>query len=121
MYRILVTSKSFAKYNGEIVDKIEGKMEFSIERPEKSNLTSKEIAEIIEPYDGIVCGIDKIDKQVMEAGTKLKIVHMHGTGTDHIDIAEASRRGIAVGNCPGANATAVAELNLAILLAEAGR
>lgn len=118
MYRILVTSKSFAKYNGEIVDKLK-ENGILIERPEKSNLTSKEIAEIIEPYDGIVCGIDKIDKQVMEAGTKLKIVHMHGTGTDHIDIAEASRRGIAVGNCPGANATAVAELNLAILLAEA--
>ena len=118
MFKILVTSKSFAKYEPELISELE-KNNIQIVRPVKDNMTSKEIAEIIESYDGIVCGIDSIDEEVIEAGKKLKIIHMHGTGTDHIDIDAATKRNIYVGSCPGMNATAVAELNLAILLAEA--
>lgn len=118
MYKVLVTSKSFAKYNPEIIDELQHKG-IQLVRCKRSNLNSQEIAQEIKGYDGIVCGIDKINKQVMEAEDKLKIIHMNGTGIDHIDIEEASKRGIYVGNCPGANAGAVAELNLGILLAEA--
>lgn len=117
-YKVLVTSKSFAKYNPEVVEELRSKG-IEIVRASKSNMTSGEIAREIEDYDGIVCGIDPINKEVIQAGKKLKIIHMNGTGVDHIDIAEATRRNIYVGNCPGANAEAVAELNLTILLAEA--
>ncbi len=117
-YKVLVTSKSFAKYNPEIVEELRGKG-IEIVRAKKSNMCSREIAEEIKDYDGIVCGIDPINKEVINAGGKLKVIHMNGTGVDHIDIDEATRRKIYVGNCPGANAVAVAELNLAILLAEA--
>lgn len=118
MYKVLVTSKSFAKYNPEIIDWLK-QQGIQIIRAEKSNMTSEEIAEVIGIYDGLICGIDKIDKTVMEAGEHLKIVHMNGTGVDHIDIEEATKRNIYVGNCPGVNAQAVAELNLGILLCEA--
>lgn len=117
-YKVLVTSKSFAKYNPEIVEELRSKG-IEIVRARKSNMCSREIAEEIKDYDGIVCGIDPINKEVIDAGKKLKVIHMNGTGVDHIDIDEATRRKIYVGNCPGANAGAVAELNLAILLAEA--
>jgi D-3-phosphoglycerate dehydrogenase len=40
-----------------------------------------------------------------------------GTSTEHVDVAAASRRGIFVANCPGRNATAVAELAWALILA----
>lgn len=117
-YKVLVTSKSFAKYNPEIVEELRSRG-IEIVRAKKSNMCSREIAEEIREYDGIVCGIDPINKEVIDAGEKLKVIHMNGTGVDHIDIDEATRRKIYVGNCPGANAGAVAELNLAILLAEA--
>lgn len=117
-YKVLVTSKSFAKYNPEIVEELKRKG-IELIRPEKCNMSSREIAEEIKDCDGIVCGIDPITEEVMNAGKKLKIIHMNGTGVDHIDIEAATRRNIFVGNCPGANAGAVAELNLAILLAEA--
>lgn len=117
-YKVLVTSKSFAKYNPEVVEELRSKG-IEIVRASKSNMTSGEIVREIGGYDGIVCGIDPINKEVIQAGRQLKIIHMNGTGVDHIDIAEATSRHIYVGNCPGANAEAVAELNLAILLAEA--
>ena len=118
MYRVLVTSKSFAKYNPEIMEELKEKG-IEIVRASASNMTSEQIADEVTDYDGLVCGIDRIDKTVMEAGRNLKVIHMNGTGVDHIDVKEATRRGIYVGNCPGANAQAVAELNLGILLCEA--
>lgn len=117
-YKVLVTSKSFARYNPEIIEELKSKG-IQIIRASKCNMNSHEIAEEVKDYDGIVCGIDPITEEVIDAGKKLKIIHMNGTGVDHIDIAAATRRNIYVGNCPGANAGAVAELNLAILLAEA--
>jgi D-3-phosphoglycerate dehydrogenase len=118
MFRVLVTSKSFAKYSPELVEKMES-FGIEIHRAQQSNMDSCRIAEIIGEYDGLICGIDKIDKHVIDCGAKLKLIHMNGTGVDHIDVDYATCKGIYVGNCPGANANAVAEYNLAILLAEA--
>lgn len=118
MYKVLVTSKSFAKYNPEIIDWLKAQG-IEIIRAGKSNMTSGEIAAEVAGYDGLVCGIDKIDENVISAGKDLKIIHMNGTGVDHIDIETATKHHIYVGNCPGANAQAVAELNLGILLCEA--
>lgn len=118
MYKVLVTSKSFAKYNPEVIDELKEKG-IELVRTGKSNMTDREIAEEIADYDGIVCGIDPINEKVISAGRKLRIIHMNGTGVDHIDVESATKHNVMVGNCPGANATAVAELNLGILLAEA--
>lgn len=117
-YKVLVTSKSFARYNPEVIEELRSKGIEIVWAP-KSNMCSREIAEEVADYDGIVCGIDPITREVIDAGKKLKVIHMNGTGVDHIDIQEATRKHVCVGNCPGANAGAVAELNLAILLAEA--
>src|SRR5262245_60470673 len=45
---------------------------------------------------------DRIDKAVIAAaGPRLKLIANFGNGTDHIDIAAARARGIAVTNTPG--------------------
>ncbi len=53
----------------------------------------------------------------MLAGGALKVVVRAGAGTNTIDVAAASRRGIYVSNCPGKNAIAVAELAFGLILA----
>jgi D-3-phosphoglycerate dehydrogenase len=53
---------------------------------------------------------------MLDAGA-LSLVVRAGAGYNTIDVAAASRRGIAVSNCPGKNAIAVAELAFALLLA----
>jgi phosphoglycerate dehydrogenase-like enzyme len=50
---------------------------------------------------------------------ELELIAVMGTGVDNIDLAAATRRGIAVCNCPGANARTVAEHTFALLLAAA--
>lgn len=53
----------------------------------------------------------------MDAAPSLKVVSKHGSGTDTIDKAAAAARGIQVVAAVGANAAAVAEHALALLLA----
>lgn len=54
---------------------------------------------------------------VMDAAPALKVIAKHGSGTDSIDQAAAGARGIQVVAAVGANAPAVAEHALALLLA----
>ena len=48
---------------------------------------------------------------------RLHLISVWGTGTDHIDLAAARARGVAVMSTPGANAHAVAEHTVALILA----
>ena len=50
---------------------------------------------------------------------KLRVIGRAGVGVDNIDLDAATRKGIAVMNTPGANAIAVAEHTLAMMLAMA--
>ncbi|MEE9275820.1 MAG: hydroxyacid dehydrogenase [bacterium] len=62
-----------------------------------------------------------ITERVLEAAPKLKIIAKLGVGVENIDIPAATRRGIPVTNCPGSNATAVAEAALGLILAAVRR
>lgn len=53
---------------------------------------------------------------VFSACPNLRLVSIWGVGTDHIDLASAARHGVTVCNTPGANAIAVAEHALALML-----
>ncbi len=53
----------------------------------------------------------------MDAAPSLKVISKHGSGTDTIDKAAAEARGIAVVAAVGANAAAVAEQSMALMLA----
>ncbi|MDZ4830072.1 MAG: NAD(P)-dependent oxidoreductase [Phycisphaerae bacterium] len=53
----------------------------------------------------------------LAATDRLALVVRAGSGTDSIDVVEASKRGIFIANTPGRNATAVAELVWGLILA----
>jgi D-3-phosphoglycerate dehydrogenase len=57
------------------------------------------------------------DDALMEHAPKLRVIGRAGVGVDNIDADAATRRGIVVMNTPGANAVAVAELTIALMLA----
>jgi phosphoglycerate dehydrogenase-like enzyme len=62
-----------------------------------------------------------VDQEVLQAAGPLRLIQQFGASTDGIDLAEASRRGIPVAIVPGANAVAVAELALHLMLCLARR
>lgn len=58
-----------------------------------------------------------VGARAMDAAPALRVISKHGSGTDTIDKAAAQARGVAVRAAAGANAAAVAEQALALLLA----
>lgn len=63
----------------------------------------------------------KFTDRVMAACPRLRLLSVWGTGTDHIDLAAASRRAISIRTTPGVSAASIAEHTLALLLAVARR
>src|ERR1700740_3257390 len=57
------------------------------------------------------------DDALMEHAPKLRVIGRAGVGVDNIDAEAATRRGVVVMNTPGANAVAVAELTIGLMLA----
>ncbi len=58
-----------------------------------------------------------VNAQVLRGADKLRVIGRAGVGVDNIDLEAATKAGIAVMNTPGANAVAVAEHTLALMLA----
>ncbi|MCW4051820.1 MAG: D-glycerate dehydrogenase, partial [Candidatus Bathyarchaeota archaeon] len=64
---------------------------------------------------------DKIDSEVFETATRLKIVSQLAVGFDNIDLQEATKRGIYVTNTPGVLTETTADFAWALLMASARR
>jgi glyoxylate reductase len=72
--------------------------------------------------DGLLCiPGDRVDRELLAAAPQLKVVSSFSVGVDHIDVAEATRRGIYVGHTPGVLTDATADHTWALLLATARR
>ena len=65
----------------------------------------------------ITAGGTPIGGAVMDTLPKLGAIVCYGTGYDGVDLAAAAQRGISVGNSPAANASAVADLAVTLMLA----
>jgi D-3-phosphoglycerate dehydrogenase len=59
----------------------------------------------------------QVDDALMESAPKLRVIGRAGVGVDNINAEAATRRGVVVMNTPGANAVAVAELTVGLMLA----
>lgn len=65
---------------------------------------------------------EKVDAELMDAvGPQLKVISNFAVGFNNIDIPEASRRGIRVGNTPGVLTDATADMAFALLISAARR
>jgi glyoxylate reductase len=81
--------------------------------------TRQELRRNIRNKNGILCTLsDKIDKQVLEeAGPNLKVISSYSTGYDHIDVREATKRGIIVTTTGDVLAETTADLTFGLILA----
>ena len=80
------------------------------------------LLEEVRDVDGLLPLLtDKIDASVMQAAPKLKVISNLAVGYDNIDVAEATKRGIVVGNTPGVLTETTADFAFALLMAAARR
>ena len=84
----------------------------------KIGLSPEEMVKIISDYDALMIRSgSRVTKEVIEAGTQLKIIGRAGVGVDNVDVNAATRQGIVVVNSPEGNTIAAAEHALAMMLA----
>src|SRR6202000_3536426 len=74
-------------------------------------------AEIADADGLVVRSAVQVDDALLASAPKLRVIGRAGVGVDNIDADAATRRGIVVMNTPGANAVAVAELTIGLMLA----
>jgi D-3-phosphoglycerate dehydrogenase len=78
------------------------------------------LAKQLESADAlIVRSAVQVNAELLGHARKLRVIGRAGVGVDNIELDPATRQGIAVMNTPGANAVAVAEHTLAMMLAMA--
>lgn len=83
-------------------------------RPE---LTKETLPMALEGVGILVVRSTEVTAHAIEVGKQLNLVIRAGAGVNNVDVEAASARGVYVANCPGKNATAVAELAMALILA----
>lgn len=83
----------------------------------KTGLPPVELVKIVPEYDALMIRSGtRVTKEIIEAGTQLKIIGRAGVGVDNVDVPAATRKGIVVVNSPEGNTIAAAEHALAMML-----
>ncbi len=112
---IVVTSPSFSK------NRILQKEIYRYFPNAKLNLDSKrftksELIEYIKDADGLIVGLDSIDREVLSHCKNLKVIAKYGVGLNNLDLDECRRLGIEIGWNGGVNRLSVAEMTLGYML-----
>jgi lactate dehydrogenase-like 2-hydroxyacid dehydrogenase len=85
-------------------------------------LSGAELAQAMDEFD-VLCPTvsDRIDAAAMNGGNRVRLIANYGVGFDHIDLAAAKAKGIAVTNTPGVLTDATADIAMTLLLMAARR
>jgi len=107
-----------------VAEKISSSAVAQLQEPGWTVLTADQLdgklPEHLESADAlIVRSAVQADSKLLEHARRLRVIGRAGVGVDNIDLEAATHKGIAVMNTPGANAVAVAEQTLGMMLAMA--
>jgi lactate dehydrogenase-like 2-hydroxyacid dehydrogenase len=115
--RVLVTRR----WPAEVERALQERFEVVLNDADRQ-LSAAELAQAMGEFDAICPTVsDKIDAGVIGGGDRLKLIANYGVGFDHIDLAAAKAKGIAVTNTPGVLTDATADIALTLMLMAARR
>lgn len=112
---ILATSRSFSDGDIDLIARAQDAGHEIVRGPAHHDLG--ELAPLLAAADAWIAGTGPVTDAHLAAAPRLKVVARYGVGTEAVDIAAAAARGIPVTNTPGANADAVADHALGLMLA----
>ncbi len=100
-----------------LVDLQEANLAIEQDGPEAVGLPD-ELFQNLADFDFLCVQFCPVPRRMIEAAANLKAIGVLRGGTENVDAARATHRGIAVLNTPGRNARAVAECTLGLILSE---
>jgi D-3-phosphoglycerate dehydrogenase len=115
-YRIAIGPSTFAEEDKTPLEIMEQAGFEIVPNPYKRRLTEAEISEHLKAVDGLIAGLEPLNRKVLQSAKKLKAIARVGIGMDNVDIESATKLDIKVSNTPDGPTEAVAELCLTALL-----
>ncbi|MDR2998552.1 MAG: hydroxyacid dehydrogenase [Microbacterium sp.] len=112
---ILVTSRSFSDGDLDLVARAQTAGHRILRGPAHHDL--EQLRSLLHGSDAWIAGTGPVTDAHLAAAPKLKVVARYGVGTEAVDLTAAAARGIPVTNTPGANADAVADHAVGLMLA----
>lgn len=86
--------------------------------PERRNMSRQELVEACLRHDALLSvGHEHLDKAFLQACSHLKVIALYSVGFDKVDVEEATRLGIPIGNTPGVLSAATADTAFLLMLA----
>jgi phosphoglycerate dehydrogenase-like enzyme len=85
--------------------------------PKLGSRSAAQVRELVADAAAAIVSTDPFDAQVIASSPDLRVIARVGIGVDSIDLAAATRHGVAVTVTPGANEATVADHTLALMLA----
>ena len=113
-FTVLVTAQHLVSEAQKILKDAGGRIEFMVDPIDEESLARRLSDGDIDAV--LMRGSKPFTAGVLAAATGLKIIAKNGAGIESVDLEEAARRGIAVTVSAGANADAVAEHAIAMML-----
>ncbi|KLT66151.1 D-glycerate dehydrogenase [Pedobacter sp. BMA] len=85
---------------------------------EERQISAEELIEACKDQDALISvGPNKINAAFLNACKHLKVIALHSVGFDQVDVAEAKKLGIKIGNTPGVLSAATADTAFLLMLA----
>ena len=116
-FKVLVATRSFGSTSDAPWDVLHNSGCELVKADMSQEMSEDRLIRLLEGVDGAIIGVVPMTSYVMENAPTLKVISMHGVGTDHIDLEAAARLGIVIANCPGTNDQAVADLTIGLMIA----
>jgi D-3-phosphoglycerate dehydrogenase len=115
--RVAIGPSSFSEQDTSPLDILEGVGIEVIPNPFSRKLSEEEIINLLTDVDGLIAGLEPLNRHVLTSATRLRAIARVGINTSNVDLEAAAELNIRVSNTPDSPTEAVAEMTLAALLA----
>ncbi len=115
--RLLITRKVFP----EVLGRLAPHFEIDANQQDEDRPRAVLLSQVAGCDALFVTGGDRVDRELLAAGPRVRIVATGSVGYNHIDLAACAGRGVAVTNTPDVLTEATADLAWALLMATARR
>jgi D-3-phosphoglycerate dehydrogenase / 2-oxoglutarate reductase len=114
--KIAITTSSFGQYSDTPLSLLDRAGIFYQINPLGRRLSASEVLKQASCCEGIIAGVEPLDRTVLSQLPRLKVISRCGVGIDNIDLEAAEELNIYVRNTPSGPTQAAAELTVCLIL-----
>ena len=115
--RIAISTSSFASEDAAPLELLDSAGVEVVPNPYGRRLREDEIIEHLKEIDGLIAGLEPLNRRVLGSADRLKVIARVGIGMANVDVEAAHELGIKVSNTPEGPTEAVAEMTMTAMLA----